>query len=320
MKSTTRSASTMRVTLAALTGVAILSAVVGAQDRLKTMPGYEQYLRMSKELPTAVKMGDLSSVLEGRREGVRVREGRQDVPLRRRHEGRSLSCRPPMRRACRPGRARRIRRRAGARPAGGVGRVARQGAEGGLQEPEPLHQRRRGRQRGAGDHRRQREGPDQVRHRQLGLRRGTVADDGDVVVARTAGSWPTTGSTRTRCPTTSCSWTRRSSTARRTSRPTRSPASRTRSWTSSCTTSRRRRARRSTCGAASRSTTTSSATTSTACRGRRTGKELLFTRANRRQNILELTAANPVDGRVPDHPPRGMAHRLGRDEPDAASS
>ena len=39
MTSTTRSASTMRVTLAALTGVAILSAVVGAQDRLKTMPG-----------------------------------------------------------------------------------------------------------------------------------------------------------------------------------------------------------------------------------------------------------------------------------------
>ena len=58
----------------------------------------------------------------------------------------------------------------------------------------------------------------------------------------------------------------------RTSRPTRSPASRTRSWTSSSTTSRRRPASRSTCATASPSRTTSSATTSTACRGRRTAR------------------------------------------------
>ena len=60
MKSTTRFSSTARLALAGVTGVAILSAAVGAQDRLKTMPGYEQYLRMSKEIPTAVKMGALS--------------------------------------------------------------------------------------------------------------------------------------------------------------------------------------------------------------------------------------------------------------------
>ena len=33
------------------------------------------------------------------------------------------------------------------------------------------------------------------------------------------------------------------------------------------------------------------------------GKELLFTRANRRQNVLELTAANPETGVVPDDHP-----------------
>jgi dipeptidyl-peptidase-4 len=59
MKPTTRLSRTFRPALAGLTGVAILSAVVGAQDRLKTMPGYEQYLRMSKEIPAAVKMGNL---------------------------------------------------------------------------------------------------------------------------------------------------------------------------------------------------------------------------------------------------------------------
>ena len=62
MKSTTRSSSTIRVLLAALTGAALLSAAVGAQDRLKTMPGYEQYLRMSKEIPAAIKMGNLPVV------------------------------------------------------------------------------------------------------------------------------------------------------------------------------------------------------------------------------------------------------------------
>ena len=59
MKSTTRLSPTFRLVLAGLAGVAILSAVVGAQDRLKAMPRYEQYLRMSKEIPTAVKMGNL---------------------------------------------------------------------------------------------------------------------------------------------------------------------------------------------------------------------------------------------------------------------
>ena len=34
-------------------------ATAGAQDRLKTMPGYEQYQKMTRELPGAVKTGAL---------------------------------------------------------------------------------------------------------------------------------------------------------------------------------------------------------------------------------------------------------------------
>ena len=60
MKSTTRLSSAFRVVLAGVTGFALLSAVVVAQDRLKTMPGYEQYQRMSKEIPGAVKLGTLT--------------------------------------------------------------------------------------------------------------------------------------------------------------------------------------------------------------------------------------------------------------------
>jgi len=60
MKYTTDRRLTSRLALAALAGVAILSTAAGAQDRLKTMPGYEQYLRMNKELPAAIRMGNLS--------------------------------------------------------------------------------------------------------------------------------------------------------------------------------------------------------------------------------------------------------------------
>jgi dipeptidyl-peptidase-4 len=61
MKSTTRFSGSFRLALAGVTGVAVLSAAVGAQDRLKTMPGYEQHLRMSKEIPSAIKLGALAA-------------------------------------------------------------------------------------------------------------------------------------------------------------------------------------------------------------------------------------------------------------------
>jgi dipeptidyl-peptidase-4 len=60
MKSTTRFGGGSRLALAGVCGAVILSAAVAAQDRLKTMPGYEQYLRMSKAIPSAIKPGTLS--------------------------------------------------------------------------------------------------------------------------------------------------------------------------------------------------------------------------------------------------------------------
>ncbi|RPJ70390.1 MAG: S9 family peptidase [Acidobacteria bacterium] len=46
--------------LAAIGALGLLTAGLGAQDRLKAMPGYEQYQRMSKELTNAVRTGALS--------------------------------------------------------------------------------------------------------------------------------------------------------------------------------------------------------------------------------------------------------------------
>ena len=67
-----------------LIGVAALLMLCGvgafAQDRLKTMPGYAQYQRMAREIPTAVKSGALSATwtgdgkaLEYTRDGKRYR-------------------------------------------------------------------------------------------------------------------------------------------------------------------------------------------------------------------------------------------------------
>jgi dipeptidyl-peptidase-4 len=46
--------------LLAAAGVAALSAAVAAQDRLRSMPGYDQFQKMSKELAGAVKSGALT--------------------------------------------------------------------------------------------------------------------------------------------------------------------------------------------------------------------------------------------------------------------
>ncbi len=53
---------TRRLAAAALAGVLFLPAAAAAQDRLKTMPGYEQYQRMSREIAGAVKPGTLTAV------------------------------------------------------------------------------------------------------------------------------------------------------------------------------------------------------------------------------------------------------------------
>ncbi|MCX6549630.1 MAG: DPP IV N-terminal domain-containing protein [Acidobacteria bacterium] len=50
-----------RLAFAVLMGTVVLSAGLVAQDRLKTMPGYEQYLKMAKEMQGAVKTGALNA-------------------------------------------------------------------------------------------------------------------------------------------------------------------------------------------------------------------------------------------------------------------
>ena len=49
-----------RLFVAVLLGLFVLPAGLAAQDRLKTMPGYEQFVKMSKEIQGAVKTGALS--------------------------------------------------------------------------------------------------------------------------------------------------------------------------------------------------------------------------------------------------------------------
>ncbi len=58
---TTTSCALRRAAFVPLAIFALFSATTGAQDRLKTMPGYEQYLKTSKEVSTAVKPGSLSA-------------------------------------------------------------------------------------------------------------------------------------------------------------------------------------------------------------------------------------------------------------------
>ena len=46
-----------RASIAAPLTVCLLQVSTGAQDRLKTMPGYQQYQKVAQEIPGAVKLG-----------------------------------------------------------------------------------------------------------------------------------------------------------------------------------------------------------------------------------------------------------------------
>src|SRR5438105_2933134 len=50
----------MAVAIVLFVTFGLLPLTSSAQDRLKTMPGYDQYQRMSKEIPGAVKPGTLT--------------------------------------------------------------------------------------------------------------------------------------------------------------------------------------------------------------------------------------------------------------------
>src|ERR1700681_2077072 len=75
----------------AIAVIALLSAALLAQNRLKTMPGYEQYQKMARQIPAAVKSGALTAAwtgggnsIEYTREGKRYRfdlASRQTIDL-----------------------------------------------------------------------------------------------------------------------------------------------------------------------------------------------------------------------------------------------
>ena len=67
-------------------GIALAPWPGRAQDRLKSMPGYERFEKMNKEIPGSVKMGSLSvtwleggSAIEYQKDDKRFR---YDIPLR----------------------------------------------------------------------------------------------------------------------------------------------------------------------------------------------------------------------------------------------
>jgi dipeptidyl-peptidase 4 len=55
------SRSGLRAAAAVAVAVAVLGAPVGAQDRLKAMPGYDQFQKISREIPGSVKLGSINA-------------------------------------------------------------------------------------------------------------------------------------------------------------------------------------------------------------------------------------------------------------------
>jgi dipeptidyl-peptidase-4 len=54
-------ASSLRVVMAVVAAAAVVAVPLGAQDRLKSMPGYDQYQKMSREIPGSVKLGSINA-------------------------------------------------------------------------------------------------------------------------------------------------------------------------------------------------------------------------------------------------------------------
>ena len=296
-------------------GIALCYATASAQDRLKTMPGYAQYQKVSAQISGAVRSGAINGTWSADSGSIEyVLDGKRyrfDVAARSATEMGAAADAGRVR----PRWTRRRARRDGHRAwtAGRVGRFAGRQAEGVLPRSQPVGERRRRRQRVRDHDRRQREGPHQERHGELGLRRGARPDDAPCGGRPTAARSPTTASTRSRCSTTTCSSIRPS--IQSTNRRRGVSEGRCRQSDRRPVRLRRRReedARRSTSATASRSTTAWSGTTSTASRWSPDGTELLFNRTNRRQNVMEFVAANPDTGVHARDRSRGVADRLGR--------
>ena len=297
---------------------------IAAQDRLVSMPGHANYQKMVKQLPGAIKSGavgvtwkDGGKVLEYRHDGKLIRfdiaTGKTETLPEPKTPGKGFPGKFG------PGGRKRGRRGGGggalslaagkrpqrSRPTASSKRV--------LSRPQPLAHRRRRGERDGRHHRRQREGSHQVRHRRAGSTARSWTSARRCGGRPTAGSSPTTASTRARSPDylPAAGPDAGPGHARRRGVP-EGRRRRTRSSICSSTTSpakkttRDRRPRRQ---AVRR--TTWSATTSTTSRGRRTAASCSFNRTNRRQNILEFAAADPDDGQVPRRRARGVAGRAG---------
>jgi dipeptidyl-peptidase-4 len=61
----------------ALALAGLVTVATGAQDRLKTMPGYAQYEKMSREIPTAVRSGALNATWRDAQSFEYAREGKR---------------------------------------------------------------------------------------------------------------------------------------------------------------------------------------------------------------------------------------------------
>ena len=161
-----------------------LPCVAIAQDRLKTMPGYEQYARVAPQIPGSVKLGvlqtfwvDSGKAFEYQRDGKWYR---YDVATRKAAEISTPTSPDSLRRGGRfggRGGPERGRQFASADSPDGKRKA--------FYRDRNLWVSNADGSEAVGHHdRRQREGSHQVRHRQLGLRRGAAPDDRHVVVAR----------------------------------------------------------------------------------------------------------------------------------------
>ena len=299
-----------------LLGFALLHVTTSAQDRLKTMPGYAQYQKVSAQINGAVRSGALGGTWSADSGSVEyVLDGKRyrfDVAARAATEiGAAVDA------------------------AAGGGRSGRGGGRGGTGIE-------RGRQAASAD---SPDGKLKAFYRDRNLWVSEVAGANETAIT-------TDGSDKDRIKYGTASWVygeelgqttrdlvvarqpqgrvlplRREAGARllpaarsdqdseheRRSRRIRRPARRIRSSTCSCTTSPRRR--RTKIDVRDGKPFDNDVVGHYVYRVSWSpdGRELLFNRTNRRQNILEFVAASPDTGASAGHRPRGVADRLGRE-------
>ena len=74
----------VRVAVVPILLAVMLPVTTRGQDRLKTMPGYQQYVKVSREIPGGREARVARRDLECRQRQLRVHPRRQTSPLRRR--------------------------------------------------------------------------------------------------------------------------------------------------------------------------------------------------------------------------------------------